>query len=152
MKFRIEPTLYGTVSESREREWQLALTELNYDVDGEPPTLMVCRREDGGIDVRIENDTVIGVIAMSYDRLKRHFRDYRRVIEQLVRSTSTGTRQFETLDYAKKLVHDEAGDTVAEAFEGHIELGHDTARKLFTLIFLLTSELPEALVTRHRHE
>jgi uncharacterized protein (UPF0262 family) len=69
----------------------------------------------------------------------------------LVRSTATGTRQMETLDYAKKLVHDDAGDTVYHAFEAHLAIDHATARRLFTLIFLLSNELPETMVTRHRH-
>ena len=150
MKFRLDHALYGTTSERREREWQLALTELNYEMDGEPPTLWVSRREDGRIDIRIECDPP-QTISLSFESLKQHFRDYRRVIEQLVRSTASGTRQFETLDYAKKLVHDDAGETVMETFSGVLDLEHTAARKLFTLIFLLSSELPEALVTRHRH-
>ena len=152
MRFRIENTLYETVSDRREREWQLALTELNHEADGEPPTLMLCRRADGGVDIHIIEDDLVGIVSLSFDMLRRHLRDYRRVIEQLVRSTATGTRQMETLDYAKKLVHDEAGEAVTEAFTSHIALEHSTARLLFTLIFLISNELPEAMVTRHRHE
>jgi len=152
MRFRIENSLYGTVSDRREREWQLALTELNYEADGEPPTLMLCRRADGGVDIQIIDEELVGIISLSFEMLRRHFRDYRRVIEQLVRSTATGTRQMETLDYAKKLVHDEAGDTVVEAFTSHVTLEHSTARQLFTLIFLISNELPETMVTRHRHQ
>ena len=151
MKFRIDPTLYGTVSGQREREWQLALTELNYDVDGEPPTIVICRRSDGGVDVRIDEANTENSISLSYELLRRHYRDYRRVIEQLVRSTATGTKQMETLDYAKKLVHDEAGETVLDALAQHADIDHSMARKLFTLFFLLSNDLPEAMVTRHRH-
>jgi uncharacterized protein (UPF0262 family) len=151
MRFRIDSALYETVSDQREREWQLALTELNYEADGEPPTLTLHRRADGGVDVHIANEELIGVVALSFGLLRRHFREYRRVIEQLVRSTSTGTKQMETLDYAKKLVHDDAGDTVCDAFETCLTIDHSTARRLFTLIFLISNELPETMVTRHRH-
>ena len=160
MRFRIDNALNDSVSGAREREWQLSLTELNYETDGEPPTLRLVRRKDGGVDVHVlsrdpsatgPNETLIGVVAFGHNLLKPHFRSYRRVIEQLVHSTATGTRQMETLDYAKKLVHDEAGEMVQGTLKGQLPIEHGLARRLFTLIFLICNELPAALVTRHRH-
>lgn len=151
VRFRIESGLYDSVTPRREREWRVALTEVNYEVDGTPPTLLVSKRKDGGIDLQIGNESPEGLVAFPMEMLRPHFRSYRRIIEQLVRSTATGVRQMETLDYAKKLVHDEAGEMVQETLEGRLSITHLVARRLFTLFFLVSNELPESLVTRHRH-
>ncbi len=93
------------------------------------------------------------LIELGPGRMRRHFKEYREIIEQLARSTSGryGMRDLETLDYAKKLVHDDAAETLQEAFEGAVDLDHKLARRLFTLVFLVSNALPEHLVTRHRH-
>ena len=151
MKYRVDPELYEGVSERREKEWQVALLDLNAEADGNEPTLTVSRGDNGSMEVRLSGHGDNERIQFSESLLSPHFRDYRRVIEHLVRSTSTGSRQMETLDYAKKLTHDEAGEMVQETLEAHVSISHAQGRRLFTLMFLVGSELPEALVTRHRH-
>lgn len=151
MKFRIDPSLLENASEMREREWQMALVDLNADADGEEPTLTVHRRKDGGADIHVTHSTTAdGIAELGRDKMRRQFRDYRHVIEQISGAGVFGARQFETLDYAKKLVHDEAGEVIAEALQPFTDIDHKTARRLFTLVFLIGSELPEAMVTRHR--
>ncbi len=151
MKYRVDPLLYDGVSPTREKEWQLALLDLNAEADGAEPTLTVTRTDSEGIDIELTGGTEPRTVHLSQATLRTHFRDYRRVIEHLVRSTATGSRQMETLDYAKKLTHDDAGEMVQEALEGVVTVSHAQARRLFTLVFLVASELPESLVTGHRH-
>ena len=129
----------------------MALLDLNTEADGTEPTLTVHQGTGKSIEIHITGTGDFPPIVLSESTLKPHFRDYRRVIEHLVRSTSTGTRQMETLDYAKKLTHDEAGEMVQDSLEPHVTISHAQARRLFTLIFLVASELPEPLVTKHRH-
>ena len=62
------------------------------------------------------------------------------------------TRGAFELKLESKMEADEAGETVVEAFDSHVKLEHSTARKLFTLIFLISNELPETMVSRHRHQ
>ncbi len=154
MKFRLDPTLYAAATPEREREWRMALMDLNGDCDGQPPTLTVFRHE-AGVEIAIHPEEVCEPLrlAVRHEALRPHFREYRHVIEQLVRygDNAYGMRQLETLDYAKKLVHDEAGEMLQRALSGFVQLEHRLARRLFTLIFLVASELPEELVTRHRH-
>lgn len=153
MKFRLAPSLFeDDVSPAREQEWQLALTDLNADADGEEPTLTLSRRKDGGADITVTGlaDDATGVAELSKDRLRRQFRDYRHVIQQISGAGAFGARQFETLDYAKKLVHDEAGEVIQEALDPFVTIDHRTARRLFTLVFLISSALPDNLVRRHR--
>lgn len=172
MKFRLDPALYDGVSTDREREWRQSLTELNTDFsdfqvsalrtsaspDGPAPTLdttlTLNRHSSGGVEVTVEVGDHTELVELGPGRMRRHFKEYREVIEQLARSTSGryGMRDLETLDYAKKLAHDDAAETVQEAFEHVVELEHKLARRLFTLVFLVSNALPEDLVTRHRHQ
>jgi uncharacterized protein (UPF0262 family) len=152
MKFRVDAMLYHSVSSRREKEWQLALLDLNSESDGKGPTLTVGLRPEGGVSISVTDSGIDEMVTLSKEALRPHFRDYRRVIDQLIRSTTTGTRQMETLDYAKKLVHDEAGEMVQDVLEPVLTLPHTLGRCLFTLLFLVSDSLPEELVTRHRHQ
>jgi len=152
MKYRVDSALYEGISARREKEWQIALLDLNAEADGNEPTLSVTHASQSGVTLTLSGAGETKTTTISEATLRAHFRDYRRVIEHLVRSTATGSRQMETLDYAKKLTHDEAGEMVQDALEPLIAISHAQARRLFTLIFLVGSELPEALVTRHRHQ
>jgi uncharacterized protein (UPF0262 family) len=64
------------------------------------------------------------------------------------------SRDWESLDYAKKLVHDEAGGRIRKALRPHLVEGEAVdlklARRLFTIVFLVAQDLPAELVTRHR--
>ena len=93
------------------------------------------------------------VVALSADRMRTHFRRYRDVIKQLVQATLGvfGAGDAATLDRGKKGVHNAAADTVQGAFAEVLALDHEQARRVFTLVFLVSDALLEALVTRHRH-
>ena len=78
-------------------------------------------------------------------------KEYQEVIEGIVQVGSTGGRgRFEAMDYGKKVVHDEAGELLQELLEDIAELPLSTARRLFTLLFLLKTEMPAHLVQYHR--
>ncbi len=160
MKFRLDQGLFEGVTSSREREWRQTLMELNLDFGApfgstEPePTLTLARRADGGVDVTVEfPEETVQVVALSAERMGKHFRRYRDAITQLVRSTSGvfGAGDAAMLDRGKKLVHNAAADTVQASFADILALDHEQARRVFTLVFLVSDALPEALVTRHRH-
>ncbi len=153
MKFRLATSLFDDVSRAREQEWRVALMDLNADADGEEPTLTLARRADGGSEVTISGTPDSdGVAEFSRDVLRRQFRDYEHVIKQISGAGAFGARQYETLDYAKKLVHDEAGEVIQETLAPFVSLDHKQARRLFTLVFLISSELPEVMVRRHRRD
>lgn len=154
MKFRLDPRLYEGATAAREQEWRLALTDLNRDADGEEPTLTVTRRPDGLVELLVSGRPGAREdrIALTRELMRSHFRDYRQVIERLARSQSAELAALETLDYAKKVVHDEAGEVLARVLSTAVALPHALARRLFTLVFLVSTELPEALVRRHRRE
>ncbi len=45
--------------------------------------------------------------------------------------------QIETIDMARRGIHDEGARILGERLEGKAEIDHDTARRLFTLICVL---------------
>ncbi len=160
MKFRIADGLWDGVRPEREREWQHALMDLNAEHDGHAPVFTIHRREDGGAAIVLafsEGDE--RVAELSFDLLRDPFRDYREIIARLARADggTLGMRDWESLDYAKKLVHDEAAARIRKALrphlaavEGHLGIDLKLARRLFTLVFLVACDIPAELVTRHR--
>ncbi|MCA9516352.1 MAG: UPF0262 family protein [Myxococcales bacterium] len=153
MKFRIDPDLYREVTKDREREWQGALLDLNFECDGSPPHVTVHRRADGGAGFSVEDAAGASVLhEVSHARLRSVLRDYRDVIVQMARTAggAFGMRDLDTLDYAKKLVHDEAGELLKKELRAHLAMDLGMARRLFTLVFLLGTDLPEHLIKNHR--
>ena len=162
MKFALDPELFRTASNSRLREWNQALAELNERLSQEDAStdgldelvVTLHKREDDGVDFAIcaSPRAAPAIVRVSGRRLIPHFNEYRGVIGQLTSVVSgvAAVRQMEALDYAKKLVHDEAGETLQRALGDQVALEHDVARRLFTLVFLISSSVPEGLVRPHR--
>ena len=155
MKYRIDAALYDGVGAERLREWQDTLLDLNSDDDGEPPTLTIGRLDDGGAAFLVEpaeGDVAPVSVSVPHARLRSHLREYRDIITRLARADlgAFGMRDVDTLDYAKKLVHDDAGEVIRKALRPAARVSHATARRIFTLVFLMSSELPEAAIRSHR--
>lgn len=163
MKFRIMPEVLVEATPERAREWTQTLGELNLDhgsltrpgdTEAAEPTLTLGRHAEGGLLIVIE---VPGhaetALHLNHRRIRGAFRDYKQVIEQIARATSSafGPRDLETLDYAKKVVHDEAAELVAEALVALVQVPHKLARRIFTLGFLITHDLPQEIVSHYRH-
>lgn len=158
MKFRIADALWDGLRRDREDEWRHALLDLNAEHDGHLPMITIGRRDDGGAELVVtraaesaegHEDTVV---PLTFDMLRDHFRDYREVIGRLARADAGawGMRDWETLDYAKKLVHDEAGARIRRALKPVLPIDLKLARRIFTLVFLVAADIPAELVTRHR--
>jgi len=71
-------------------------------------------------------------------RLRRPVREYFAICEsyyQAIRKASP--QEIETIDMARRGVHNQAAEMLLERLEGKIETDFDTARRLFTLICVL---------------
>lgn len=157
MRFRIAAALWDGARPDREEEWRQALLDLNQDAGGEPPLVTFDRRDDGGASITFERVDGSAEVILSFDLLRDSFRDYREVIQRLARAGTGafGSRDWESLDYAKKLVHDDAARRIRKTLAPHLEDGEvvdrQLARRLFTIIFLIAQDLPRELVQRHRN-
>ena len=79
-----------------------------------------------------------GTIGLGLQRLRRHVRDYFAICDsyyQALRRNSA--REIETIDMARRALHDRGTRHLLDALEGKIETDFATARRLFTLICVL---------------
>src|SRR5690348_5650711 len=89
-------------------------------------------------DIRLEDDAAHGRIMLSLTPFRRVVKDYFIICEsyfQAIRNAPPS--QIETLDMSRRATHDEGSKLLMERLKGKIEVDHDTARRLFTLICVL---------------
>lgn len=89
-------------------------------------------------DVKQEDGAAHATHVLSLTPLKRVIRDYFVVCEtyyQAIRAASPS--QIEAIDMGRRGLHDEGSQLLAERLTGKIDVDHDTARRLFTLICAL---------------
>jgi uncharacterized protein (UPF0262 family) len=75
---------------------------------------------------------------LSLTPLKRVIRDYFVVCDSYFKAIRSATpSQIEAIDMGRRGLHDEGSGALMERLKGKIEVDHDTARRLFTLICAL---------------
>ena len=99
-----------------------------------------CTSRRGGLAIGIqrEDGSAIETIGLGMMRFRRAIKDYFAICDsyyQAVRQHSP--QQIETIDMARRGLHNEAAELLKERLDGKIELDFDTARRLFTLICVL---------------
>ena len=71
-------------------------------------------------------------------RFRRPIRDYFAICDSYFQAVKNSTpQQIETIDMARRAVHNEAAELLKTALESKVDLDFDTARRLFTLICVL---------------
>ena len=71
-------------------------------------------------------------------RFRRPIRDYFAICDSYYAAIRNATpAQIETVDMARRGIHNEAAELLKERLEGKIDVDFDTARRLFTLICVL---------------
>lgn len=158
---RLHGGLWRSVQAARRDEWVTSLDELNggntlalVDVaDADEPAMEIVRLPSGAFHLRTYADAFerVGEVTLDSERLEALFADYSTTIRQMVHVDGDApARGFEALDYAKRVVHDEAGEFVVQALAPIVQCGKEDARRLFTLLFLIGGDLPANLVRYHR--
>ena len=78
------------------------------------------------------------VIGLALSPLRRIVKDYYLICESYYQAIRTATpSQIETIDMARRGLHNEGSTTLMERLTGKIDLDFDTARRLFTLVCVL---------------
>jgi uncharacterized protein (UPF0262 family) len=132
-------------NEDIERERKVAIFDLLEEnffkpegLDG--PFRILLRIEDNRlvIEVKDESGERLETIRLGLARFKRPIRDYFAICESYFKAVRSGTHVgLETIDMARRGVHNDAAELLQECLEGKVELDFDTARRLFTLICVL---------------
>ena len=106
----------------------------------EGPFRILLRVEDNRlvIDIKDEADQPLETVRLGLARFRRLIRDYFAICDSYFKAVrSDSPHGLETVDMARRAVHNEAAELLTECLDGKIELDFDTARRLFTLICVL---------------
>jgi uncharacterized protein (UPF0262 family) len=132
-------------SDDIERERRVAIFDLleansfrPAGLDG--PFRILLRIEDNSlaIDLRNEAGEPLETVRLGLARFKRPVRDYFAICDTYFKAVrSDSPKGLETIDMARRAVHNEAAELLQLCLAGKIEMDFDTARRLFTLICVL---------------
>ncbi|MDB5699234.1 MAG: hypothetical protein JWN69_2038 [Alphaproteobacteria bacterium] len=118
------------------------LLEKNYfcpaGYDG--PFKILIRIEDDrlAIDLHDSAGDPLDVIRIGLARFRRVVRNYFAICESYFKAVhSDAPKGIETVDMARRAIHNDAAEMLQEALAGKIDVDFDTARRLFTLICVL---------------
>ena len=132
-------------NEDVERERQVAIFDLlernHFAPKGhEGPFHILLRVEESrmAIDLKGESGAPLETIRLGLARFRRPIRDYFAICESYFRTIrSEDTRGLETVDMARRGLHNEAAELLQDCLKDKVEMDFDTARRLFTLICVL---------------
>ena len=89
-------------------------------------------------DVRDAEDTKLRDIVLSLTPFRKVVKDYFLICESYYAAIKKlSPSQIEALDMGRRGLHNEGSELLRERLAGKIEVDHDTARRLFTLICAL---------------
>jgi uncharacterized protein (UPF0262 family) len=90
------------------------------------------------MDVRLEDGSDHGRFLLSLMPLRKVVKDYFLICESYYKAIRAAPpHQIESLDMARKTLHDEGAQELQKRLDGKIETDFDTARRLFTLVCVL---------------
>ena len=90
------------------------------------------------IDIGREDGTPLETIILGLARFRRAIKDYFAICDSYYQAIRAATpQQIETIDMARRGIHNDAADILKERLDGKIDVDFDTARRLFTLLCVL---------------
>jgi uncharacterized protein (UPF0262 family) len=133
-------------SRAIEQEREVAIYDLleanRFRLEGSPggPYHLILGLEENRLvlDVRLEDGADHGRVLLSLTPLRKIVKDYFLICESYYKAIRTAPPyQIESLDMARKTLHDEGARELQKRLDGKIETDFDTARRLFTLVCVL---------------
>jgi uncharacterized protein (UPF0262 family) len=77
-------------------------------------------------------------VVLAVRPFRRVIKDYFMICDSYFQAIKGATpSRIEAIDMARRGLHNEGSDLLREALEGRVEIDHDTARRLFTLVCVL---------------
>jgi uncharacterized protein (UPF0262 family) len=104
------------------------------------PYKLKLRVEEGrlALDIASETDALLESIVLGLTRFRRPIRDYFAICDSYFQAIRQATpQQIETIDMARRGIHNDAAELLKDRLDGKIAIDFDTARRLFTLICVL---------------
>jgi uncharacterized protein (UPF0262 family) len=89
-------------------------------------------------DIFTESDERLTMIGLSMSPFRRIVKDYFMICENYYKAIRTASpSQIETIDMARRSLHNEGSELLRQRLNGKVEVDFDTARRLFTLVCVL---------------
>jgi uncharacterized protein (UPF0262 family) len=89
-------------------------------------------------DIWSESEERVSMIGLSLSPFRRIVKDYFMICESYYKAIRNATpSQIETIDMARRGLHNEGGDLLKERLEGKVMVDQATSRRLFTLLCVL---------------
>lgn len=96
--------------------------------------------DDGRLALRIADQAgaELETLILGLGRFRRSIRDYFAICDSYYQAIRKATAaEIETIDMARRGVHNQAAEMLLERFDGKVETDFATARRLFTLVCVL---------------
>ena len=123
-----------------ERNHFAVLSDDDDDREDDGPYKLHLATSEGRLVLTIKraDDSLLARYVLGMARFRRPIRDYHAICESYFQAVRQSTPQMiETVDMARRGVHNEAAELLIEKLAGKVDLDFDTARRLFTLIAVL---------------
>lgn len=142
----IDDITWRCATRARRAEWLQAITELVDEAVLEAPTTQPLRAyvtvEAAGISAAFHDPrgAQVGRLSVPRQAIAPLFREYMHILTNIANhGTAANSPQIEALDIARRLTHDDAAELLIRHCESVVP-DHATARRLFTLLVLLTHD------------
>lgn len=110
------------------------------ELGGMGPWRLTLRVEDGrlAMDLMEERGGAQGTVVLGLAPFRRVVREYFAICDSYYKAIrNSSPSAIETIDMARRGVHNSAAELLMERLDGKVETDFDTARRLFTLICVL---------------
>ncbi|MEX0300704.1 MAG: UPF0262 family protein, partial [Kordiimonas sp.] len=89
-------------------------------------------------EVKSTGDDLLMAFRLAMTPFRRIIRDYFAICDSYYEAIkSASPSQIEAIDMGRRGLHNQGSELLAERLEGKIEIDHQTARRLFTLVCVL---------------
>ena len=110
----------------------------NADIEQERRIASFALIEDNVWEIRRQGGEPLEMLILGLARFRRPVRDYFAICDSYYQAIRKATAaEIETIDMARRGLHNEAAELLMERLNGKIEVDFATARRLFTLIAVL---------------
>ncbi len=142
----LDASLGAGPSPEADHERQVAIYDLLEEnsfalVNGiEGPYRLQLSTQDGRLLFELfnEREEKISIIGLSMSPFRAIVKDYFLICESYYRAIRLSTpSQIETIDMARRGLHNEGSEILKERLNGKVDMDFDTARRLFTLVCVL---------------
>ena len=104
------------------------------------PYKLLLRIEDARLvmDINDGDDAALGAISLTLAPFRRTIREYFGICDSYYKAIRNASpAQIETIDMARRGIHNQAAEQLRERLAAKVEVDFDTARRLFTLVCVL---------------